>query len=412
MLPQGFFFGASTSAHQVEGNTHNDWSEWEQKNAARLARIAPDLYKHLPQWERIKGRTQDPANYISSRGADHYHRYEEDFDIAKTLGHNAHRFSIEWSRIEPEEGKFNEQELEHYRQVIQALHARNLEPFICLWHWTLPTWLRDKGGVKCSNFPDYFERYARFVVERLKGDVRYWLTINEPTSVIGHAYLLGRWPPQKKSFLAALKVYKVLARAHRQAYGAIHEIQPAAQVGFANIMTYVEPYRNNFLDRLACRLRDYWANAYFLKLTGAATHDYLALQYYFHWRLAFPQTNKNENKEVNDMGWEIYQEGLYHLLKKLAPYNKPIFITENGLADAQDMHRTKFIEDALFWIKKAGSEGVDVRGYFHWSLLDNFEWADGYWPRFGLVEVDYATLERRVRPSAMAYKAMIEKERR
>ena len=409
-FPKTFFWGSGTSAHQVEGSTYNDWSEWEHEHAKRLAEGAQQRYGHLASWERIKLQATNPLNYISGQAADHYHRFEEDFTTAKSLGHNAHRFSIEWSRIEPHEGKFDEAAIEHYRQVIAALRERNLEPFVCLWHWTIPVWLRDKGGVESGEFGKYFARYVHVIAGSLKNDVRYWLTLNEPTSVIGHSYFNGHWPPQKKSWRAALRVYHVLADAHARAYKVLHALDPDAQVGFTNIMAFIEPARDTLLDRLAARIRDFVSNQYFLKLTGTNTHDFYALQYYFHWRLRFPGKPDNENKLVNDMGWEVYQEGLYHLLKRLSVYKKPIYITENGIADARDTYRARFLEDAVFWMKKAMAEGVDLRGYFHWSLLDNFEWSDGLWPRFGLVEVDYTNQQRKIRPSAFAYKKIIEDE--
>src|SRR3989338_5150603 len=163
-------------------------------------------------------------------------------------------------------------------------------------------------------------------------EVKLWMTLNEPTSVITNSYLRGDWPPQKKGIFKALRVYKILARAHREAYQAIHKINPDAQVGFGNIMVFIEPYSTSLLDRLASRFGNYFSNKYFLKLTEN-THDFFALQYYFHFRIAFPQRNKNKNEWISDMGWEIYPEGIYHLLKRLAKFKKSIYITENGVAD-------------------------------------------------------------------------------
>lgn len=383
-FPKGFFFGAATSAHQVEGGNHNDWSEWEKENAVRLSKETGGKYP--------------PSNYISGKAADHYNRFREDFDIAKSLGHNAHRFSIEWSRIQPLEGVWVEKEINHYRDVIKSLRERGIEPFVTLWHWTIPLWLRDKGGVASDRFPEYFHIFAARMAHEFP-DVKFWMTLNEPTSVIANSYLRGIWPPQKKSIFTARRVYKILAQAHREAYYAIHIVNPDAQVGFGNIMVYAEPYSINFEDRFAAKFRNYFSNEYFLKLTGN-THDYYALQYYFHFKIKFPQKIMNENKWVSDMGWEIYPEGIFHLLEKLVKFKKPIYITENGVADAKDIHREKFIKEHLEWVSKAMHIGADVRGYFYWSLLDNFEWDKGFWPRFGLVEVDYKTMERKIRPSA------------
>ncbi len=404
-FPRGFYFGSATSAHQVEGGNRNDWTEWEKENAERLVEAAKA--KEWPDYI-LKNRPNplEPQNYISGKACDHYHRYEEDFDIVKKLGHNAHRFSIEWSRIEPEEGKFNQKEIEHYRKVIQALKSRNLEPFVTLWHWTIPLWLRDKGGVESRRFPKYFSRYAAHVVHAIGPDVRYWFTLNEPTSVISNSYLHGNWPPQKKSIFDAWRVFRILAAAHRETYRAIRKINPAAQVGFTNIVSHIEPASGSLLDRLAAYWQDYFSNKYFLKLTGN-TNDFLALQYYFHRRVKFPNQTENEDRKTSDMCWELYQEGLYHLLKRFGRLGRPIYITENGIADARDAHRADFIRDGLHWVEEAMRKGVDVRGYFYWSLLDNFEWDKGFWPRFGLLEVNYRTMKRKIRPSALVYRDVI-----
>lgn len=405
-FPDGFLWGAATSAHQVEGGTHNDWSEWEKANAARLACEAEEKFGNLPIWPDIKEEATKQANYISGKAADHYNRFREDFDIAKSLGHNAHRFSIEWSRIEPEEGKFDEKEIEHYRDVIKALRARGLEPFLTLWHWTLPLWVQNRGGIIAKDFPRYFQNYTRYIASTLP-EVKFWMTLNEPTSVIANSYFVGVWPPGKRSLPGILKAYRNLAKAHVLAYRVIHELVPYAEVGFGNLMKDIEPRRKKSLDRISAWIADYWANERFFKLIGN-TNDYVGLQYYFHDRVRFLYHVENENKEISDLGWELYPEGIYHVLKKVKKFGKPVYITENGLADANDTKRAKFIREHLIWVAKAISEGVDVCGYFHWSLLDNFEWDKGFWPRFGLVEVDYKTQERKIRPSAFEYKKIIE----
>lgn len=400
-FPDNFLWGAATSAHQVEGGNKNDWSEWEDKNFGQLAREAE---KKWAPWQQQKFPEMfSPENYLSGRACDHYNRFEEDLDIAKSLDHNAHRFSIEWSRIEAEEGKFNEAEVEHYRQVIKAIKDRGMEPFVTLWHWTMPLWMRDMGGCHSQKFIHYFVRYAKFIVERLGDEINFVMTLNEPTSVISNSYFSDQWPPQKKNPFVALKVFGVLSDAHNKAYSEIKKINNHIQVGLGNILQFVEPYnKNNPLDKLTARIFDYYVNKKFYNLTQN-THDYLAIQYYHHARVKFPGIRKNERKEINDMNWEIYPEGIYHILKNLPKYNVPIYITENGLADKDDVKREKFIKEHLKWMHKAISEGVNVQGYFYWSMLDNFEWDKGFWPRFGLVEIDYKTLKRKVRPSAWEY---------
>ncbi|MDO8560721.1 MAG: glycoside hydrolase family 1 protein [bacterium] len=407
-FPKDFLWGSATSAHQVEGNTKNDWTEWEFRNAKRLAIEAAK--KTWPEY--INNAYPNPLraeNYISGKACDHYNRFKEDFDMAKSLGHNAYRFSIEWSRIEPEEGKFDEKEIEHYRQVIRALKERGIEPFVTLWHWTLPLWVRDFGGVESKKFIVHFERYVRYVVLRLGSDVIFWMTLNEPTSVIAAAYTAGKWPPQKRNIIAALRVFRRLACAHRRAYRAIHEVQANAQVGFGNVLHFFEAYNVwNPLDWISVFVSKFFTNQYFFWLTGKDAHDYIAIQNYFHNRIAFPWRLKNNNEKVSDMGWELYPESLYYILKEWEKLKRPIYITENGLADARDNDRAWFIREAFKNISRAIQEGADVRGYFYWSLLDNFEWDKGFWPRFGLVEVNFKTLERKIRPSALEYKKIIE----
>lgn len=373
LFPQGFLWGAATSSHQVEGGNHNDWTEWEKK-----------------------------GHFVSGRACDHYTRFREDFYIAKSLGHNTHRLSIEWSRVEPEEGKFDQREIEHYREVILALRERGMEPFVTLWHWTLPLWMRDKGGVASREFADMFECYAKHVAEALSDQVRFWVTINEPMVWAMNAYARGVWPPQKKSIMMFFCAVRNLAHAHRQVYKSIHSVYSDQRTVFVGIAKN-NPYFEGWIAPIA---RWFWNDLFLNRI--ADRQDFIGLNYYFHNRIKGFSFNQNENKETSDMGWEIYPEGIYHVLKDLEKYRKPIYITENGVADARDIHREAFIREHMRWVSKAMQEGVDVRGYFYWSLLDNFEWDKGFLPRFGLVKMDYKTMERKIRPSAWEYKKFIE----
>lgn len=401
-----FFWGSSTSAHQVEGGNHNDWTEWERANAERLykkaeseraARAQEDIYPFL----------LDPQNYISGTACDHYHRFREDFDIAQSLGHTAHRFSIEWSRIEPEKGIFNEKEIAHYREVIEALHERGIEPFVTLNHWTLPLWLSREGGWRARHAPEYFEQYVGKIVESyIHHDVRYWITLNEPEIYAINGYLRGVWPPAKRNLLTYLWVLEQLIKAHTRAYTIIKKAMPNAEVGIAKNNVYFEAVGRNPVNTILQFIADQWWNRQFLEYTKKHL-DFIGLNYYFHNRIE-KWYGKNENKIVSDLGWEIYPDGLYHVLKNLhRHYKKPIYITENGIADRRDVHRAEFIKEHVNAMKRAMSEGVDVRGYLHWSLLDNFEWDKGFAGRFGLVAVDYRTMERTVRPSALAFRDLI-----
>ncbi len=391
-FPDGFLWGAATAAHQVEGGNTNDWSQWEKKNAARLAKEAEAYWK---KWQREKfPEMLKPENYISGRACDHYNRYEEDFDLAKEMGHNTHRFSIEWSRIEPEEGKFNQEEIEHYRKVIRALKGRGIEPFVTLWHWTMPIWFTGMGAFGKRKNIKYFVRFCETMVEELKDEVKFWIVLNEPEIYAAHGYFNGQWPPQKRNIFIYLKVLKNLARAYKAVFFAIKKIANSTSVGISKNNVYFEGWLSPLVN--------WWWNFCFLNIIKNYL-DFIGLNYYFHNRIKGCRFNQNKNKETTDMGWEIYPEGIYHVLMGLKKYQKPVYITENGLADADDKQRAKFVIDHLKFIHKAISEGVDVKGYFHWSLLDNFEWDKGFWPRFGLIEVDYETLERKPRPSCRIY---------
>ncbi len=371
-FPEGFLWGAATSSHQVEGGNYNNWSEWEKDNAERLSDESKDKYS--------------PENYISGRACDHYNKFDEDFDVAQSMGHNAHRLSIEWSRIEPEQGRFDEFEIEHYKQAVSSLRKKNIEPFVTLYHWTLPVWFRDKGGWLHKDASKYFERYVNKITSALP-DVKFWITINEPNVYSSNSFLKGDWVPQEKSIFKYFKVLRALADAHKKAYQVIKNINPNAQVGISKNNIYFEkiPFSNYF-----------WNHKFLKQIKNY--QDFIGLNYYFYSRLF-----GNKNMFVSDLGWEIYPEGIYHVLKDLKKYKLPIYITENGLADAKDEKRAKFIKDHLKFTHEAIQEGVDIRGYFYWSLLDNFEWDKGFWPRFGLVEVDYKNMERKIRPSALEY---------
>jgi beta-glucosidase len=397
-----FLFGAASSAHQAEGGTHNDWTEWERTHAPIAAKKARS--KEWPP-HILKSRPSpfESENYISGVSADHYNRFEEDFDIAASLGHTAHRFSIEWSRIEPAENEFDDRAIAHYRSVVAALRARNLEPFVTLWHWPIPIWLRDAGGWESRRAPEYFARYTERIVRALGEDVKFWITLNEPLVYASNAYLLGIWPPQRKNLWRYYRVRRNLIRAHRRAYHTIKKLHPEAQVGISKHNVLFETPRAAIVARIAKWAADWWWNTSFLNAISD-TQDFIGLNYYFRKRIS---GRAPHNVPRSDTGWELYPQGLEALIAQLKPYNVPIYITENGLADGQDVHREWFITESLHAVKRALDDGADVRGYLYWSLTDNFEWSKGFWPRFGLVAIDYTTYKRTVRPSAHAYARLI-----
>ncbi|OGD43231.1 hypothetical protein A3J02_02725 [Candidatus Azambacteria bacterium RIFCSPLOWO2_02_FULL_46_11] len=403
-FPKGFFWGSATSAHQVEGNNVNDWSEPERQNAVRLAKEAK---KYWRKWQQDKFPEMfNSENYISGKACDHYNRFEEDFDIAKSLGHNAHRFSVEWSRIEPEEGQFNEKEIEHYKKVVKTLRERGIEPFVTLWHWTQPLWIRDIGGWENKKTIDYFGRYVEKLAASFGDGVKFWIVVNEPNIYAALGYIRGNQPPGVKNIFKAIKVFNNLTDAHKKAHQIIHKRDETAKVGSANSVIYFQPKNNFFVNRVIVSVADYfWNRRFFKNVSGFS--DFLGVNYYTRRLVGF-SFGAEEQKPVSDLGWEIVPEGIYYVLKNLKNYNLPVYITENGIADAKDDKREEFITQHLRMVHKAIEDGVDVRGYFYWSLLDNFEFPEvrGFWPRFGLVEVDYKTMARTIRPSAKVYAAI------
>ncbi|MBZ9569831.1 glycoside hydrolase family 1 protein [Patescibacteria group bacterium] len=369
-FPKEFLWGTATSAYQVEGGIeNNDWSE----------------------------------EFPAGRACNHYNLYEKDFDLIKKLNQNAHRFSIEWSRIEPKEGEFNKKEIEHYRKVLLALKERNIKTIVTLHHFTSPLWLAEIGGWENSKVIFYFSRFAQRIFDEYSDLVDSWITINEPLVYASISYFQGRWPPKKKNPTSFLKAIRNQIACHKKIYETFYKSKNNPQIGIAKNNNYFEAFNSKSpLDRLSAIVYRYFWNEYFLN--RIKNHlDFIGLNYYFHLKIKFPFQNKNENKVVSDMNWEIYPEGIYYVLKELKKYNLPIYITENGLADAKDKKRLDFIKDHLSWIHKAISEKVDVRGYFHWSFIDNFEWDKGFEPRFGLAEIDYKTLKRKPRSSAKFY---------
>lgn len=421
-FPEDFLWGASTASHQVEGGTVNQWSVWELAQAADLAMTAEKRLGWLPDWEAIKTQAHDPQNYVSGKGVDHYNRYEEDFDLLKKLQFNSLRFGIEWARINPEEGIWDKEAIAHYHDYIDALRKRNIEPVMNIWHWTMPTWFTDKGGFEKKENLEYWERFVRKVAEEYADKVDYVLTLNEPNVYTSMSYLFGEWPPQQAGPLMSWRVYGNLARAHREAYIILKSRRNSLQIGIAAQLANIQAKRpHNIFDSLATKALRYAWNWRFLNQTRRY-QDFIGINYYYtdyYKGMAFsrrPKTQDQGNEitlpairranpsvPLNDLGFYMEPEGLYPILVRAwARYKKPIIITENGVADRNDQYRQWWIEQTVIAIQRAMSEGVEVKGYMHWSLLDNFEWKFGWWPKFGLIEVDRENgMQRKPRASAI-----------
>jgi len=407
-FPKRFFFGASTSAHQVEGNNHNNWSVWELESAKTLAKSAEYKLADLPVWDEVKDDAIDPDNYVSGEAIDHYSRYQLDLALAEKLNMNAFRFSIEWSRIEPEPGVWNREAIDHYRDYIREIKRRGMEPLPTLYHWTVPVWFSEMGGFEHKGNIKFFTRFAEKVIDEYHEDFRYITTINEPDTVISHGYITLDHPPQQRSYLKAFLVYRNLLRAHKAIYNYAHKKSRRLKVGFTKSYAWVRAGDDRLITRLAVRV-DLWVRDDVVIRYVRRKCDFLGVNYYFSDRHIGVGIN-NENTKVNDLGWDMRPEDLKHVLIRLKKWKKPIIITETGVADHKDEHRKWWIAQTLAAVHGAIHAGVDVFGYLHWSLLDNFEWAYGRWPRFGLIGVDYKNgLKRTVRPSAVWYGKLISK---
>jgi beta-glucosidase len=410
-FPPDFKWGTATAAHQVEGdNTNNDWWAWEQAQG------------HVKEGHR------------SLLACDWWRRAEEDLDRAAALGQNAHRLSVEWSRIEPREGHFDDAALARYRAVLQALLARGIEPMVTLHHFTSPAWLADIGGWENPRIAPLFDRFAARVCEALGEFCDLWCTINEPNVFAVQGYLEGVFPPGKRDLRAAMRVGRNVMRAHALAYRRLHALQPQARVGFAHNVRFFDPANpRSPLDRWAAGLHDRGFNECFLSSVrrgwwmlplgfGPALRlrrslDWVGLNYYTRDAVAFDRRASqhlfgrrfpHQGAELLDGGYgELYPQGMARALKRLARLGVPIYVTENGIPDSDDDQRPRALLAHLHQMWKMIQECIPVMGYYHWTLVDNFEWAEGWTLRFGLIELDPETQERTHRRSAYLYRDVI-----
>ena len=399
IFPKRFLWGAATAAHQVEGGNHNQWSVWELENAKAKAAQAEYHIRDYPSWDAIKDQAKNPNNYVSGALANHYVCYEEDFDLLKKMNMNAYRFSVEWSRIEPQEGAWNPEAIAHYKEYVAALKKRNIEPVVTLFHFTLPVWFTEKGGFEKRANVKYFTRFAEKIISELGTNVRLIITINEPEIYAAESYLHNNWPPAQSSRVTWWKVINNLAYAHRQAGAVIHRLNRRYKVSIAKNSNFFYAGDDAWLSNATASVMQYTQDDYFLK--KVVKHcDFLGVNYYFSNRI-YGYRVHNPDIKLSDLHWDLHPADIQYTLERLhAKYKLPIIITENGLADGEDSQRQWWITQTLIGMQKAIANGVKLQGYLHWSLIDNFEWAYGKWPRFGLAAVDYATGERTLRPSA------------
>jgi beta-glucosidase len=385
-FPPDFMWGASTAAHQVEGNnTNNNW--W--------------AFEHQPD---------SPVAEPSGDAIDQYHRYEEDFALLASLGQNAHRLSVEWSRIEPAPGVFSYAALDHYTRVLESLHQHELTPFVTLFHFTLPQWFAERGSWLASDALDIFGRFVERVAVKLGDMMPYVGTINEPQIVSSLGYLAGIHAPGQRDLEKAIAVNRTLASAHHTAVAAMRAGSGNSRVGTCLQIPYIEPWRANVEVDIAAaaRMRTYMVDTHLDDLRAAEDPgDFVGLQYYSRDRVngtAFgASSDRLEDSEYSQLGWEVYPDGFGHVLREVSDVGLPVIVTENGIATLDDTRRVAYLASHLRELKRAMDEGVEVLGYFHWSAFDNYEWGS-FEPRFGLIGIDREDgLRRVVRPSAVVY---------
>ncbi|HZR31622.1 MAG TPA: family 1 glycosylhydrolase [Terriglobales bacterium] len=416
-LPARFLWGVSTAAHQVEGgNLNNQWWAWEAAGRVK----SKDCCGNACNW---------------------WLQAERDFDLARDLGLNAMRLSLEWSRIEPRQNVWDTAAIHRYRQMLQGLRERGIRPFVTLHHFTNPLWFEHKGAFLDFEAPQLFERFTRRVISEFGDLCEDWVTFNEPNVYAALGYVVGEFPPGKRGdFVSAIRALSGMGRAHALAYRAIHELQPSAQVGWAHNYVVFHPAADSKLDRGIVRLVHELFNESFLRLvdrgslafplhlldgdTGnvQGTYDFVGLNVYSRFRVAFDLNFASQlfarifvsedapqgDKGVENPYGEVYPAAIRAAVERVAPLGKPIYILENGVPDAADRIRPWLLMNVLREIHSLVAENHDLRGYFHWTLTDNFEWSEGWGLRFGLFSLDPTTQERKPRRSAELYKRIVQ----
>ncbi len=410
-FPPGFRWGTASSSYQTEGNNgNNQWSIYEQQ---------PGAIRHGDR---------------SGLACDWWANAERDFDHMQRLGLNGHRLSIEWSRVEPSLGEIDHAALDRYRAMVGGLRDRGIEPMVALHHFTDPLWFVKQGGWENSESIALYQHYARTVVDALGDLCDFWLTFNEPLVGLGQGWFRGIWPPHKRNPLTARRVFLNFLFSHAAGYHTIHARQPHARVSYAKAVSLFRGLdEESSLDRYAAGVKRHlfehiWIMAtidgklrpplgvgnYHHPLAGSL--DFFAINYYTRRLVRFTPSPRtlfgverfSENAELSDSGQqgpysEYHPAGLHQICEEVSVFDKPIYITENGLPDADDDQRPRWILGHLKELHRAIESGCDVRGYYHWTFVDNFEWNEGWGLRFGLVQMNPQTQGRTERPSAQLY---------
>lgn len=414
-----FLFGVAGASFQYLGSEGSPEVNWSYKST--------------------KEGVADGAS--SGRACDFWNYLDHDIKLMKDLGVKAFRFSFEWADVEPEKGKIDQAALVRYHELFDKLKKADIEPWMTLHHFTQPMWFEQLGGFECEDNCSYFIDFCALMVREFGDKVKWWGTFNEPGIYTMQSFINGKWIPGKNCLKSAGYVLKNMLQTHVKVYNMIKEMKPSLQVGFMHNIMPFHPYRKwNLFEQLYCYygnmlLHNSITNFFktgtfnftvwsqvdirFHDAQAPSTYDFFGMNYYNTFMV---RQRANLKKmftlecptliEKNDEQYCVHSEGLYHTIKKVheeitGPRNIPIYITENGIADTQDYYRKTFIEHSLKALHRAVQDKFDVRGYFYWSLLDNFEWDFGYTKRFGLYSVDFDTQERVWRDGAQAYKDII-----
>lgn len=410
-FPKGFLWGSATASHQVEGsNTYNNWSAWEEQ----VGRI------------RMGHKAGLACDWWGGR-------WKEDFDRAAETGQNAHRLSIEWSRVQPRQDLWDESAIDYYRQMLRGLDQRGLTPLVTLHHFTDPLWLTEMGGWENDETPALFEKFVAKMVDALKEFCRTWVTINEPNVYTIMGYLYTAFPPGKNDLKSCFPVLKNMIRGHAAAYRAIHSLQPDASVGIAlNYQSFQPAHPWLPWDHWLARFVHSNFNASFPNALASGkfkfafqsislpearnTQDFFGLNYYtrqmaavnlFRNKDLFIHLSHPKDAEISDTGHMAnVPQGFYEAMKFAKSFGIPIYITENGVEDADDNLRPRYLIQHVHQMWRAVNFNWPIKGYFHWSLVDNFEWERGWTQRFGLWGLDLETQARTRRTSVDVYEAI------
>jgi len=404
VFPQGFMWGAATASHQIEGHNFNsDWYAWE-----------------------LKGKIKDESS--SHPGCNSEQNFSRDIDLVKNLNLNSYRFSIEWAKIQPSEDKFDEDVLNNYLILIKGLVKNNIDPMVTLFHFSLPLWFAQKGGFEKEEnikyFLDFIEKFLQIV-----GDlVQFYIVINEPMVYVYQSYITGEWPPGEKNMEKSMIVARNLLRAYDKAYNIIKTYNNGAKVSIAKHTAVYIPNRklsifDNFTKK---KVEKYFDHAFIDSIINnryekpfgkneqadfSSDFDFIGINYYTKRYISYSKGNyifnDEKNEQKTDIGWYFYPEGIYDVLKRFKRYDRPLIITENGIADKEDRTRNLYIIKTINKIYEAMKDGINVAGYMHWSLMDNFEWVEGQKMCFGLYETHYSNLYFTLRSSGNVYSRIV-----